>query len=104
MKSSTIIRVLTLGCPVCVDDVLVLVLVPVLAALPFVFVPTEDRCSPNELEKVSLAAPLSALALNLVPLVDVVDDVGCVLAGVAVPAVDTFDIMVVKDIPPWGLT
>lgn len=68
------------------------------------FVPTEDRCSPNELEKVSRAAPLSALALILVPLVDVVDDVGCVLAGAAVPGRDTFDIMVVREIPPWGFT
>jgi len=69
-----------------------------------VFVPTEDLCSPNELEKVSRAAPVSALALILVPLVDVVDDVGCVLAGAAVPGRDIFDIMVVNEIPPWGFT
>ena len=102
MKSSTIIRVLTLCCPVCVDDVLVLVLelLPEVVVLPFVLVPTEDRCSPNELEKVSLAAPLSALALILVPLVDVVDDDGCVLLVDEAPGCDTFDIMVVKDIPP----
>ena len=95
MKSSTMIRVRTLGCPVWVDWV---------ELLPFVFVPTEDRCSPNELEKVSLAAPLSALALIRDPLVDVVEEDGCVLAGAVEPTRETFDMIVVKEIPPWGLT
>ena len=91
MKSSTIIRVRTLGCEVWVD---------VLVLLPFVLVPTDERCSPKELEKVSLAAPLSALALILVPLVEVVDGVDCVLPGAAVVECDVFDIMVVNEIPP----
>jgi len=78
IKSSTMMRVRTPGCEVCVD---------VLVLLPFVLVPTEERCSPKELEKVSRAAPLSALALILVPLVDVVDGVDCELTddAAAVP-------------------
>ena len=66
----------------------------------FVSVPTDDLCSPKELEKVSLAAPLSALALILVPLVDVVDGVDRLLTGAVVPGCDTFDMMVVNEIPP----
>ena len=94
MKSSTIIRVLTLGCPVCVDDELALVLE--LVTLLFAVVAAEGCCSPNKLDSVSLAAPLSVEVLILVPLVEV----SCVLAGVAEPGCDTLDMIVVREIPP----
>ena len=103
MKSSTIIRVLTPACPVCVEELLVLELVFVLLALPFPLDPpgTDGRCSPDALDEFSLPAPpLSVPVLILVPLVEV----SWVLAVAAEPGCNALDMIVVRDIPPWGLT
>lgn len=99
MKSSTIIRVLTPACPVCVEELLVLVLELVLLVLPFPLDPTgtDGRCSPDALDEFSLPAPpLSAPVLILVPLVEV----SWVLAVAAKPGCNALDMIVVRDIPP----
>ena len=95
MKSSIMMRVLNPGCAVWVE---------VLVLLPFVLVPTDVLCPPNELEKVSCVPPLSALALILDPLVEVVDDVDWVADVPPLLGRARFDIIVVKEIPPWGFT